>query len=72
MKKLYSFSVIFLFSLILVHHNYASDWKIGASMPTARSGLAAGNIGNLLYVVGGSGEGVFLNTLEIYNPTTNI
>jgi TolB-like protein len=40
-------------------------------MPTARPWLAAGVIGDKLYVVGGDNRGYYLNTLEVYNPATN-
>lgn len=51
-------------------------WTLGAPMPTARAGLGAATIGNLIYVAGGRACGAPycgapLATLEVYDPVTN-
>jgi hypothetical protein len=40
-------------------------------MPTPRTALAVGVIGNILYAVGGNNGGTDLNTVEAYDPTFN-
>ena len=46
-------------------------WSSGPFMPTARGYLAAAEAGGRLYVVGGFGGSRALNTLEIFDPSTN-
>jgi N-acetylneuraminic acid mutarotase len=45
-------------------------WLTKTSMPTARSGLAAGVVNGVIYVIGGA-NGPSLTTVEAYNPSTN-
>lgn len=52
-------------------------WTTLAPMPTARRILAAGVVNGVLYAVGGSSSAafetaVFLNTVEAYDPVTNM
>ena len=47
-------------------------WTTRASMPTARSGFAAGVVNGVVYAVGGTKDGLtFLTTVQAYNPATN-
>ena len=47
-------------------------WTTKASMPTARSGFAAGVVNGVVYAVGGIRDGLtFLTTVQAYNPATN-
>jgi len=48
-----------------------SAWTTKTSMPTPRTALAVGVIGNILYAVGGNSGGTDLNTVEAYDPTFN-
>lgn len=53
-----------------------NTWTTKASMPTKRSGLGVGVVNGLIYAVGGvpipgDTQG-FLNTVEAYDPSTNI
>ena len=48
-----------------------NTWAIKAPMPTARAAVAAGVVGNVLYVVGGGENGAPLDALEAYNPISN-
>ena len=53
-------------------NNPAAGWTSLAPMPTARSSATAQAIGGLIYVMGGMNvTGGSLNTVEIYNPSTN-
>ena len=47
-------------------------WRSVASMPTARYGLAAVEVNGKIYAIGGNGDNQPLNTVEEYNPVTNI
>lgn len=51
----------------------ARDWDTRASMPTPRQGLGMGLVDGVAYAVGGTGAdyGVFLSTVEAYNPMTD-
>lgn len=53
---------------------WAGPWShVVSPMPTARSGAAAGVIDNVIYVVGGMNPaGAVLNTVEAYDPKTNV
>jgi len=47
-------------------------WVRKADMPTARSGLTASVVDDIIYVIGGySGTNTQLDTVEAYNPATN-
>ncbi|OHA47904.1 MAG: hypothetical protein A2806_02470 [Candidatus Terrybacteria bacterium RIFCSPHIGHO2_01_FULL_48_17] len=47
-------------------------WQSKASLPTARTEVAAATLGGTIYVVGGlSGYAQTLDTVEAYNPKTN-
>ncbi len=49
-------------------------WFSMAPMPTAREGLAAATVNGKIYAIGGqsgSGSGLFLNTVEVYDPSAN-
>ena len=55
-----------------VFYHDQSNWTTGASMSSVRQAPAACAIGGLVYVVGGStGPSTYLNSLEIYDPTTD-
>lgn len=45
-------------------------WFSVAPMPTARSNLAAASASGLIYTIGGT-NGFDLNTVEVYNPSSN-
>ncbi|HYG09729.1 MAG TPA: kelch repeat-containing protein [Pyrinomonadaceae bacterium] len=47
------------------------NWVFASPMPTAREGLAAVGFNNKLYALGGRNGGGNLNTLEVFNPSTN-
>jgi N-acetylneuraminic acid mutarotase len=48
------------------------QWKVKASMPTARYRLAAAVVNNRIYVIGGeSSKGSYSNKNEEYDPATN-
>jgi len=45
-------------------------WLTRAPMPTARDALAAVGLNGKIYAIGGYGNG-FLNTVEVYDPSSN-
>ena len=63
--------VVLLIS-VLTSPTRAQSWSEGAAMPTARSEIAATNIGDNIYVIGGfDGSGNALNVVEVYNVKNN-
>jgi N-acetylneuraminic acid mutarotase len=46
-------------------------WLPLAPMPTGRGGLAAAAVNGLIYAIGGSNGSADVNTVEVYNPSTN-
>lgn len=49
----------------------AGTWSTVASLPSARSDLAAKTKGGKIYVFGGCAGGVFLGNVDVYDPTTD-
>ena len=50
----------------------SNTWTPKRAMPTARYGLVSGAVNNLVYAIGGIGNGgVFQRKVEAYNPATN-
>jgi len=63
-------------STVEIFNPVTLTWAFGAPMPTARAGIGAATIGNLIYVVGGRtcgtpACGAPLATLEVYDPVAN-
>lgn len=59
-----------------IYDPITNTWALGAAMPTARAGLGAATVNNLIYAIGGRTggapySGAALTTLEIYDPVTN-
>jgi hypothetical protein len=57
-----------------LHHAYDPDtdtWELRASLPTARSGVAAGALGGRIFVVGGETTGRVFSVNEVYDPATD-
>ena len=49
-----------------------NQWTYKKDMPTARAGLALTAYNGLIYAIGGhNGDGQYLNTVEVFNPTAN-
>lgn len=53
-----------------VYDPVSDTWTQKAGVPTARTKFAVGVVNNLLYAIGGTGEGL-LTTTEAYDPQTN-
>lgn len=69
---LLAFTTFISYSLNIVDVE-GSVWKVGESMPTNRSEIAAEMVNGKIYVMGGgdySKDGI-VDSLEIFNPTTN-
>ena len=69
-------SFMCIFFVLTVHQDiYAQSsrtWQNKASMPTARTGVSAVVIDDMVYVMGGIDEsGNILDVVEIYNPETD-
>ena len=69
-------SFMCIFFVLTVHQNiYAQSsrtWQNKASMPTARTGVSAVVIDDMVYVMGGiDASGNILDVVEIYNPETD-
>jgi len=47
-------------------------WEARAPMPTARHGMAAVVVDELVYVIGGTGGGGPLGTVEVYDPVADV
>jgi N-acetylneuraminic acid mutarotase len=62
-------------STVEVYNPTSNSWSPAANMPTASGGLAADAANGLIYAMGGfpiTGLGAnFLNTVQIYNPSSN-
>jgi N-acetylneuraminic acid mutarotase len=56
-----------------VYNPATNQWTEKASMPTARTDIAAVVLGGRLYVIGGveSNDGQWVGTMEVYNPATD-
>jgi N-acetylneuraminic acid mutarotase len=64
--------LVVYFIIMLTSPVMAQSWSQGASMPTARSEIAAANIGDDIYVVGGfDGSGDASDVVELYNVKNN-
>lgn len=64
--------LVVYFITMLTSPVLAQSWSQGASMPTARSEIAAANIGNDIYVVGGfDGSGEASDVVEFYDIKNN-
>ncbi|MBI3646088.1 MAG: hypothetical protein HY233_09015, partial [Acidobacteriales bacterium] len=63
-------------NILQVYDPATDTWTTKASMPTARAAMATGVIAGQLYVAGGFqacyGPCPMVNTLEVYDPATNI
>jgi len=49
----------------------ADSWTTGATMPTARDGLAIAVVNGVLYAVGGVNDGWPTATVEAYDPAAD-
>ena len=64
--------LVVLFISVLTVPTQAQSWSEGAAMPTSRSEIAATNIGDNIYVIGGfDGSGNALDVVEVYNVKNN-
>jgi hypothetical protein len=55
-----------------IYNRTTNKWTTGASMPTPRFSTASGVVDDILYVIGGSTNGVTpLSVVEAYDPSTN-
>jgi N-acetylneuraminic acid mutarotase len=57
-------------SALEVYDPQTNTWTILSSMPTGRSGIAAGVLNNKLYVFGGEDPRLF-SEVEVYDPATD-
>ncbi|MDT2208292.1 kelch repeat-containing protein, partial [Paenibacillus larvae] len=53
-----------------IYDTATNTWKVGTSMPTARSSLTSSAVGDKIYVIDGY-DGSYLNKLEIYSITSD-
>jgi N-acetylneuraminic acid mutarotase len=61
-----------LFISVFTSPTLAQSWSEGAAMPTARSAIAATNIGDDIYVIGGYDRiGNIMDVVEVYNVKNN-
>ena len=56
---------------VQVYNATTNMWTTKTSMPTARGSAAAVVDGGMIYVIGGNGSTLRLNTVEKYNPATD-
>ena len=51
--------------------SFSFDWAVEAPMPTARTALAAAEVGGKIYAIGGTDGSHFLTVVEEYDPASN-
>jgi len=57
---------------VAVSVEFASFWTTKASMPTGRTFLGVGVVNGILFAVGGYAPGLYLSTVEAYDPSNDI
>ncbi len=72
LRSFFMASVVFLMPLVLFAQGISGTWSTASSDGfTGRDGLSSSEVGGKIYVIGGWGSTGPLNTLEVFDPSTN-